>query len=134
MAARTVALGKRIDKYFEVRAKRLKLERDAGKLKESESLIKDELIDKMNQAKLDSAKGTMGSVSITTPTVAQADDWTTIFAWIKKTGTFEVLSPRLHNGNIAEQLEHDPKLAKRGIPGVNMVKVTKFTATAKRGT
>ncbi len=129
----TPTIGKRIDRYFDVRAKRMKLEKEAAKIKDGENKVKDDIIELMNQAKLESAKGTKGSVSVSTPEVSRADDWPAIFKWILRTKNFTVLSPRLNNGNIVEIMEHDPKLAKKGIPGISHVKVTKFTATAKKG-
>lgn len=135
MEGRTLAspaLGKKIDRFFALRAKRLKIERDAKKIKTDEDELKDALIAALQKAKLDSAKGTHGTVSITTPKVFRATDWPAVFAWIKRTGSFEVLSPRLHQSNIDEQFENDPKLAKRGIPGTEQVSVVKFHATAAR--
>jgi len=132
MASKPPALGGKINAYFKLRTQRLKLEKEAGKIKTKEGVLQDTLIVAMNAAKIDSAKGSAGTVSLTRPEVFRSTDWPKLFAWIKKTGNFEVLSPRLHQSNIAEQLESDPKLAKKGLPGVETAKVTKFHATATK--
>ena len=132
--ARTPRLGPKIDQFFKLRKSRLSLEKEAEKIKKKENFIRDKLIQSMNEQEVDSASGVLGTVTVTQPEQFRAADWPAVFAWIKKTGTFEVLSPRLHQNNIAETLEQmTPAKQKKGIPGIETVKVTKFHATARRG-
>ncbi len=135
MAGKAPALGKRIDRFFGLHLKRLALEREAKKIKTVEHLLRDELIEAMNAAKppLESVTVASGTISLTRPEVAQVEDWVKIHAWIKKTGTFEIMQLQLHQGNINEQYENSPALAKRGIPGVKLVRVTKFHPSPKKG-
>jgi hypothetical protein len=132
MATKPPPLGKKIDKFFELRAERLKIEKSVSKLKEREAKIKDDLIIAMGKAGTDLAKGTKGSVSISRPEVGRVFDWPALFAWIKKTNNFEVLSRRLSQSDYADQLEQSPALAKKGIPGVEKITIVKFSASAKK--
>jgi hypothetical protein len=132
--ARTPRLGPKIDQFFKLRKERLALESKADKIKIKEGVLKDQLIVDMDFQEVDSSSGVLGTVSITRPEIFRASDWPKLYAWIKKTGTFEVLSPRLHQSNINEQFESfTPAKKAKGIPGIEKGTVVKFHATAKRG-
>jgi hypothetical protein len=131
--ARVPRLGPQIDKFFKLRKERLKLESAAKAIKTKEDHVKDRLIIAMDLQEVDSSAGVLGTVSITRPEVFRAADWPKIYAWVKKTGAFEIFGKTLHQSNIVEQLQENPKLAKKGIPGMEKATIVKFHATAKRG-
>lgn len=133
MATKPPALGKKIDRFFSLRADRLKLEKQAAKFKEKENKVRDDLIIAMDKAKIDAAKGVLGTVSIKRPEIARAHDWPALFKWIRKNNAFEILKQGLNQSNITERYEQSPALAKKGIPGIDTVTVVKFSATPKRG-
>ena len=133
MATKSPALGKKIDQFFKIQGKRLNLERQAKKIKIEENKVRDDLIEAMDKAKIDAAKGVLGTVSLRRPEIVRAVDWPALFKWVRKNNAFEILSRGLNQSNITERYEQHPALAKKGIPGTDTVTVVKFSATAKRG-
>lgn len=131
--ARTPRLGPKIDKFFKLHKERLRLESEAAKVKTKEIKLKDQLIAEMNLQEVDSARGVLGTISLSTPEVPRAIDWPLFYVWVRKNNAFELIQRRVHEGNTAERLEHSPALKKKGIPGIEFVKITKFTPTMKRG-
>ena len=125
-------LGTKIDRYFTLRAERLALEKKVSKIKVKEGDVKDDLITLLTKAKLDSASGKNGTISIKHPKVGQVVDWPKLYAWIRKNNAFELMQRRLNQSDYDQRLEQHPRLAKTGIPGVDQITVTKFSATAKR--
>jgi len=127
------AIGKKVDRYFVLLKERLALDKKVKAAKVKENAVRDQIIDALNKEKLDSAKGSLGTVSLTRPEVGQPDDWPVIFSWIKKTGNFDILKRGLSQSGLNDVFAHDPKIKKKGIPGISIVTVTKFHKTAKRG-
>jgi len=125
-------LGRKIDTYFRLRARRLVLESDVKKCKSKESAMTDDIVELLGEAKIDAASGSLGSISIKRPTVGRVADWPTLYDWISETDNFQMLGRQLHQANLREFLEHEPEFKVKGLPGVELVTVVKVSATAKR--
>ena len=103
-------------------------------LAQVEALVKDKneqiklkievLTARMEAEGLTASKGTLATVERKTQDVYTPKDWTAIYAYIQKTGAFELLHKRLTNTAIAERLENnDP------VPGVE--KFTRYYTVVK---
>ena len=123
-------LGRRIDTYFRVRAARLDLDSQAAEMKKKEATVQGKLVETMSKAGLDQARGTLGGLTITRPTVARITDWLAFYGWVQKFKAFDSLARRLNQANLSERFEHDPKLR---VPGLERVTIVKVTPTVRRG-
>jgi hypothetical protein len=106
-------LGEIIDRMFDTREKKRKLDGDIAKLeaelKEDEEL----LLERMKAEATDKAAGKKASASITMGVVANVEDWAKVEAFVKKTGNFQLFQRRISDPAFRELME------RRGaVPGI----------------
>lgn len=113
-------LGKLIDDLHEARQTRLAAQRELDALKEDEHAREQRVLAELQKAGLEKAAGQHASVSIKINTVGQVapDEWGTVHAYIKRTGSFDLLQKRLNNAAVRERVE-----AGEEIPGVKTVQI-----------
>lgn len=127
------ALGKRMDQYFGLRAKRLALEKQTEALKKQESEVQGDLVVRLGKLGVDSARCSKGTVSVTRPVVASVKDWPSFYAWLRRNNLLEMLQRRVSQGVVEEWFEQAaPAKKAKGIPGLERVSIVKFHATAAR--
>ena len=120
------ALGELADHLYGVREKRLEIERSVDRLKAEEAAIKEHLIATLPKKELASGiAGAIGRVTIRPGVVAQLKDDAKLYAYIKKTGDFDLLQRRLNEGAVKARWE-----AGKAVPGVEPFDVLKVSVTA----
>ena len=117
-------LGSTVDKLYELRAKRLQLEKQAQELKTKETNLQTILIEACNKQSLLGARGNIGSISLKPTTVPTVGDWGKVEEYILDTGFFHLMQRRISS---AAYIEH---LGLRGqIPGIESTTLTKLSLT-----
>ena len=121
-------LDRALTEYFRERGARLALERDVKEYKRREASMLDAITELMPKG-IDKVSGSAGSISTKIVTVGKVHSWPDYYKWIRRGSHFECLEKRVHQGNLAEVLEHSPRSKPGGIVFEQIVKVT---ATASR--
>lgn len=104
--------GEEIDALFELREKKRKLEASIKDLEGQASLIEERLMENMDKDGIDKMTGRKASVSISTTTVANVEDWDSFLAWIYKTKNGHLLQRRVSDPAWREMVE-----IKKVVPG-----------------
>ena len=113
------ALGACADLLYETKNKRLAAQKVVDELAKQESLLKEHLINTLPKGEASGVAGKVARVSIGTKEVPQVEDWDKLYAYIKKTGSFDLLQRRLSEGSVTERLD-----AKVKVPGIKLFKAT----------
>ena len=111
------SLGACADLLFDLRQKRLDLDKLAASAKEAETALINHIIDKMDKESTGAA-GKHHMVRVQTKQKPQVKDWAKFYEYVGKNKAFDLLQRRLSDAAIMDRLE-DPK-NKRGVPGVEM--------------
>lgn len=106
-------IGKIIDKMFDLREQRRRLEEEAAKLEADYKAQEEMLMERMGKENTDKAAGKKASVSITTGVVANVTDWAKVEAFVKKTGNFQLFQRRVSDPAFRELME-----SKGPVPGM----------------
>ena len=104
------AIGKSIDKVFLLRKKKAELE---AAVKDAEGQIADldaEIMEAMHQSGLEKTATKMGTVSVSTSTVAQVEDWDAFLAYIYKNKYGHLLQRRVSDPAWRELIEQGKKV------------------------
>ena len=104
------ALGKAIDKIFAIRGKKAELE---AAMKDIDGQIADldsEVMEAMHQSGLEKTATKLGTVSISTSTVAQVEDWDKFLAYIYKNKYGHLLQRRVSDPAWRELQEQGKKV------------------------
>ena len=104
------AIGKSIDKVFLLRKKKAELE---AAMKDVEGQIADldaEIMEAMHQSGLEKTATKMGTVSVSTSTVAQVEDWDAFLAYIYKNKYGHLLQRRVGDPAWRELIEQGKKV------------------------
>lgn len=121
------SMGACADLLFKLRTERLAAQKVAEEIEEREKALKQHIID--NLAKGDTgASGKTHHVSVYTDPVPRIEDPTKLYAYIKRTGSFDLLQKRLNEAAVKERWED-----KKKIPGVATFNVVKVSLTKKKG-
>lgn len=98
-----------------VRAKLDKLSKEKKVLSEQEEKLEGDILAWLIANKLDGATTVSGRVSIHKQYFAVTDSWEKLYAYIKKTGSFDLLHKRVSLHAVEEREE-----AKKPVPGVHL--------------
>jgi hypothetical protein len=139
------SLGACVDLYYDTRQKRLAVGKQADEIKVTETFIANHIIN--NVPKGDSgAIGARYKGVVKNDIIFQIDSWEDFYAWIKKTGHFEVLNRAINQAALAEHIDAlnekldaanaklvDPKARKprKMLPGVKTFTAVKLSVTKK---
>ena len=88
-------LGPTIDRLYELREKRLELERRAKDLKSEEFSLRQEIIVLLGTAGLDKASGHNATASLKTAMMPMVTDWDLVFSYVRDNDRFDLLQKRL---------------------------------------
>lgn len=127
------SLGACADLLFDIREKRLAAQKVVDAIAGDEKLLKDHIIDNLPKGDT-GASGKHHHISVYTDPVPQIKEPDKLFAYIKKTGEFDLLQRRVNAAAVKERLG-DAKFVKKfgGVPGVEMFPVVKVSLTKKKG-
>lgn len=108
-----VNVGKEIDRYYKMRAKRLELEKKAEEMRKEEREVKSHLIMQLGSYGLDRAAGKTASVSVKTKLCPRVESWPDAHAWLRENDLLHLLQKRWNESAVRELWEDGIK-----IPGV----------------
>lgn len=109
------SIGACADRLYQCQNERYELQKLVDNLKEEETALKDHIINTLPKSEASGVSGKLARVSVYTKPVPQAKDWSKIYAYIKKTGSFDLLQRRLAEKAISDRFEAGKK-----IPGVEI--------------
>jgi hypothetical protein len=107
------AMGACADRLFELRNKRLAMQKEVDAVAAEESAIKEHIINTLPKSEASGVAGKLARVTVVTKQVPQVKDYDAFYAYVKKTGSFDLLQKRLSDAAIKERWE-----AGKTIPGV----------------
>lgn len=106
-------LGECADKLYKLREERLATQKVAEELEAEEKALKEHIIQTLPKSEASGVAGKVARVTVVTKQVPQVKDWKKFYAFIKKTGAFELLQRRLTDKAVAERWE-----VGKAVPGV----------------
>jgi hypothetical protein len=107
------ALGACADRLFELRNKRLAMQKDVDAVASEEAALKNHIIDNLPKSEASGVAGKLARVTVVTKQIPQVKDWDAFYKYVKKTGSFDLMQKRLTDAAIKERWE-----AGKEIPGV----------------
>jgi len=110
--------------YISARAERLKLEKVVEEMKGREETLKDAIVAKMREEGMTAIGAENGLVKMSELVEPVAQDWPTVWEYIRETGHFDLLHKRL--ANLAVKARWD---VGEPIPGVGQQVVFKLTVS-----
>lgn len=116
------ALTSGVDQYFEMRERRLALQRETDTLKVLEEELKHRVISGLQGLELTGVFGKTHRVALDTRTVPRVVDWSKVYTYIKQHDAFELLQKRLSNPAVVERWEDSKE-----VPGVEHQVVFELT-------
>lgn len=107
------ALGACADKLFELRNKRLEMQKAVDAVAAEESALKNHIIENLPKSEASGVAGKLARVTVVTKQIPQVKDWDAFYKYVKKTGSFDLMQKRLTDAAIKERWE-----AGKEVPGV----------------
>lgn len=107
------ALGACADKLYELRNKRLVMQKEVDAIEAEEKAYKEHIINTLPKSEASGVAGKFARVTVVKKTIPQVEDWDLFYKHVKKTGQFDLMQRRLTNAAIEERWE-----AGKEVPGV----------------
>jgi hypothetical protein len=131
------SLGACADLYHDTREKRLAEDKKVKEIKADETAIANHIIDQLDKSNDGGAVGRRYKAIVKTEEVYQVEDWDKLYAFLKKTGEFDLLNRALNQAAVKERVAmQDPPTGKRGEnwkpklpPGVTTFRAVKLSVT-----
>jgi hypothetical protein len=121
-------MGAVADLLYETRANRLALNSEVEAMKGDETKLKNYVIENLPKSDQTGASGQVANVKVVNDSIFQASDWEKLYAWIKKTGNFQILNRALNQASIEDIYANSGKKF-TGIPGMIKAQITKVSVT-----
>lgn len=106
-------LGACADRVYELRRKRLEMQKEVDAVEAEEKALREHIINTLPKSEATGAAGKLARVTVVTKSVPQVTDWGKFYAYVKKTGQFDLMSRRLSDTAVKERWE-----AGKEVPGV----------------
>ena len=103
-------VGQMADEYSEVRAERLRIEKQAASVKSRETEIYNVIMSTLNESVDTGASGQTYRVQRIEKEGLAVEDWPSFWAYIQKTGAFDMLQKRLSDKAVADRVEGEGML------------------------
>lgn len=116
------ALGACADKLFELRNKRLDMQKLVDEVEAEEKAYKNHLIENLPKSEASGVAGKLARITIVTKQIPQVKDWVAFHAHVKKSGNFDLLQKRLSDAAIKERWEEGKEVP--GVEHFNVVSVS----------
>ena len=120
-------IGGSIDALYELRERRLALQKQVDEMKEQEGALNDHILESFSKAECDGAKGKVATAAIARRTVAQVEDWDVFYEYVASRKAFDLLQRRCNDAAYRERLEQSVE-----IPGVKPYTVTSLSLTKSK--
>lgn len=114
--------GAAADMLYETRQKRLDIQKEVDRLENIEKALKEHFINSLSKKDSTGAAGKLARVQLVQEDIPVAQDWDALYAYIKKTGNFELLNRALNRSAAKERWAN-----KKEIPGVGHFTATKVS-------
>lgn len=117
-------LGACADLLYQLRADRLKVQRQADEIEAREKALKEHIIATLPKSQASGVSGKEANVKVEKKQVAQVKDWKKFYAHLKRTGDFDLLGKSLKQEAVRERWDHRKK-----VPGVEPFDVITVSCT-----
>ena len=107
------ALGACADKLYEIRQKRLAMQKEVDEVEAEEKALKEHIIQTLPKSEASGVAGKVARVTVVTKDVPQVKDWDAFYKYVSRTKSFDLLQRRLSDAAVNERWEN-----KKDIPGV----------------
>lgn len=107
------SIGACADKLYQLKEKRLKMQKEVDAVASEESALKEHIINTLPKSEASGVAGKIARVTVVTKTTPRVEDWDKFYAYIKKNNAFEMLQRRVGDKAIAERWD-----AGKEVPGV----------------
>lgn len=108
------ALGSCADKLYELREKRLAMQKEVDAVEAEEKALKEHIINTLPKSEASGISGKVANVKVVTKEVPNLEDQEQFFKYLKKTGDFDLIQRRLNAAAVQARWE-----AGKEVPGVN---------------
>ena len=88
-------LGSTIDKLYELRDRRLGIERSIKEMKQQEYALRAEVLTMLGEAGLQKASGALATCGVTTTEIPLVSDWSEVHTYIRENNRFDLLQKRI---------------------------------------
>lgn len=120
------SLGDMVDQLYDMDQQRIALGKEVTALEKKQREMEEYLLNEYKKTELEGAEGKRGKVSLireTVPTV-EPENWNTVFAYIGKTKSYDMLYKRLNTKAVRERWD-----AGEEVPSVTRFNKIKFSIT-----
>ncbi len=107
------AMGACADRLYQLRQKRLEMQKEVDKVAAEESALKEHIINTLPKSEASGVAGKLARVTVVTKQIPQVKDWGAFYEYVKKTGQFDLMQRRITDAAIKERWE-----AGEEVPGV----------------
>lgn len=116
------AIGACADKLYELRNKRLEMQKAVDAVASEESALKNYIIDHLPKSEASGVAGRLARVTVVTKEVPQVKDWEAFYKYVKRHSAFELMQRRLSDAAVKERWESGKKVP--GVESFNVVSVS----------
>lgn len=102
-----------VDLYYQLREKRLEMDKAAAEVKKQESYVREHLIQTVPKSNMTGLAGKLCRVTVVTKEKFKVGDWQKFYAYLVKTKRFDLMQKRISDTAVAEMVDNGVK-----IPGV----------------
>ena len=121
-------LGACIDKYYQLRAQRLNLEKEVKERKRTERAYMEHIVAQLRAIKMENGGGLKANASIKEVEMPTPKDWPAIWEYIKENNAFDLLQKRLSSKAVQERWDQEIV-----IPGIETFTKVSLSLTKKGG-
>lgn len=107
------ALGACADRVYELRQQRLEMQRAVDAIEAEEKALKEHIINTLPKSEATGAAGKLARVTVVTKQVPQVKDWDRFYAYVKRSGHFDLMTRHVNDAAIKERWK-----AGKEVPGV----------------
>lgn len=107
------AMGACADRLYQLRQKRLEMQKEVDKVAAEEAALKEHIINTLPKSEASGVAGKLARVTVVTKQIPQVKDWDAFYKYVKKTGQFDLMQRRITDAAIKERWE-----AGKEVPGV----------------
>jgi len=118
------AIGACADLLWKLRQDRLAIQKKVEAMEKDEVALREHIIRTLPKSEASGVSGRLANVRIVSDEVPTVKNWEAFYAYVRKTGSFDLLQRRLAKEAVNERLEDRVKL-----PGVEVIKIPKVSLT-----
>ena len=122
------SLGDSIDKYYQLRAQRLNLEKEVKERKRTEKAYMEHIVAQLRSINMENGGGRVANASIKEVEVPTPKDWPAIWEFVKENNAWDLLQKRLSGKAVQERWDQEIV-----IPGIDTFTKVSLSLTKKGG-